>query len=78
MEAPEAKLLVGVDTGGRIQRSTDGGATWRADGALPAPAAAFTAVTADRLLATTEDGTVYDSNDGGTTFTIAYNPAKAP
>lgn len=70
-------------------RTTDAGRTWvtvsaggtadfhalqPAGGRLPGQAAAFTAVTAQRLLAATADGAVHESADGGQSFTVTYCP----
>ncbi|MDF3142492.1 MULTISPECIES: F510_1955 family glycosylhydrolase [unclassified Streptomyces] len=66
---PEADALYGVDLGGGLQHSTDGGTTWRKTGTVPGgQPQALTAVDAEHLLAATQDG-VYESRDGGRTFT---------
>ncbi|MEW1843055.1 F510_1955 family glycosylhydrolase [Nonomuraea angiospora] len=66
--------LVGVDPGGQVQASADRGATWQPAGRLPMQAVAFTAVSADRLLAAAMDGTVYESTNGGKDFTTVHQP----
>ncbi|RVX42704.1 hypothetical protein EDD27_5352 [Nonomuraea polychroma] len=76
VEAPAADLLIGVDVAGQVQVSVDDGKTWRTSGRLPAPAAAFTAVDRQRLLAAIEDGTVYESRNGGIDFTVVFAPAR--
>lgn len=75
IEAPAADVLIGPDTEGQLQLSVDAGKTWRTGGRLPAQAVAFTAVDRQRLLAAAEDGTVYESRNGGTDFTVVFRPA---
>jgi len=66
---PAAATLYGIDPGGTLSRSGDAGATWRAVGTAPGgPPQALTAVDERRLLAATATG-VYESRDGGATFT---------
>ncbi|MFE1377585.1 F510_1955 family glycosylhydrolase [Streptomyces sp. NPDC058740] len=61
--------LFGVDPAGLLLRSADGGATWSRVSTVPGGAPqALTAVDARRLLAATQDG-VYESVDGGRSFT---------
>ncbi|GAA2769527.1 F510_1955 family glycosylhydrolase [Streptomyces showdoensis] len=65
--APDA--LFGVDPDGVLLRSADSGATWRRVSTVPGGAPqALTALDARRLLVATQDG-VYESVDGGTSFT---------
>lgn len=65
----ESKALYGVDPGGTLSRSTDGGSTWTKVGTLPGgQPQALTAVGSQRVLAATQDG-VYESRDGGKSFT---------
>ncbi|MEV8550213.1 F510_1955 family glycosylhydrolase [Streptomyces glaucescens] len=65
---PTAEALYGVDLGGGLHRSTDGGATWQKTGTVPGgQPQALTAVGARHVLAATQDG-VYESRDGGRTF----------
>ncbi|MFD8231653.1 F510_1955 family glycosylhydrolase [Streptomyces sp. NPDC059696] len=63
-----ADALYGIDPAGALNRSNDGGTTWRkvstAPGGRPQ---ALTAAGAEHILAATQDG-VYESKDGGTTF----------
>ncbi|MEV2268459.1 F510_1955 family glycosylhydrolase [Nonomuraea africana] len=66
--------LVGVAPDGQVHTSTDGGSTWRPGGRLPMQAVAFTAVSADRLLAAAMDGTVYESTNAGKGFSTVYQP----
>ncbi|EFL27610.1 BNR/Asp-box repeat domain protein [Streptomyces himastatinicus ATCC 53653] len=61
--------LYGIDTSGRMSRSTDGGATWKKLATVPGgQPQALTAVDAQHVLAATQSG-VYESKDGGKTFT---------
>ncbi|MEV0390511.1 F510_1955 family glycosylhydrolase [Nonomuraea sp. NPDC050643] len=77
VDSPAKGLLVGPDTEGRLQTSRDEGRTWQAGGALPGQATAFAAVDGNRLLATTEDGTVYESRNGGGDFTVVFRSAAS-
>ncbi|WP_157244960.1 F510_1955 family glycosylhydrolase [Nonomuraea typhae] len=61
--------LVGVAPDGRVHTSTDNASSWQPAGRLPMQAVAFTAVSADRLLAAGMDGTVYESTNAGKDFT---------
>ncbi|GAA2479307.1 hypothetical protein GCM10010406_14390 [Streptomyces thermolineatus] len=66
---PAADALYGVDPAGGLHRSADGGATWRKAGTVPGgQPQALTAVDGEHVLAATQDG-VYESRDGGRTFT---------
>ncbi|MFD7280994.1 F510_1955 family glycosylhydrolase [Streptomyces sp. NPDC059862] len=66
---PAQNALYGVDTAGALHRSTDGGSTWKRAGTVPGgQPQALTAVGAEHILAATQTG-VYESKDGGTTFT---------
>lgn len=66
---PAADALYGVDLSGGLHLSTDGGTTWRRTGTVPGgQPEALTAYADGRVLAATQDG-VYDSRDGGKTFT---------
>ncbi|WP_438494195.1 F510_1955 family glycosylhydrolase [Streptomyces asiaticus] len=61
--------LYGIDTSGRLSRSTDGGTTWKKLATVPGgQPQALTAVDAQHVLAATQSG-VYESKDGGKTFT---------
>ncbi|MEV4020322.1 F510_1955 family glycosylhydrolase [Nonomuraea angiospora] len=64
--------LTGVAPDGQVQTSADRGATWQPAGRLPMQAVAFTAVSAERLLAAAMDGTVYESANGGKSFTTIH------
>ncbi|MET8003422.1 F510_1955 family glycosylhydrolase [Nonomuraea glycinis] len=76
-DSPAKGVLVGPDAEGRIQTSRDEGRTWQAGGTLPDQAVAFTAVDDSRLLAAAEDGTVYESQNGGGDFRVVFNPATS-
>ncbi|AXK37460.1 exo-alpha-sialidase [Streptomyces armeniacus] len=66
---PEPKALYGISPTGELQRSTDAGSSWKRVGTVPGgQPQALTAVDADRVLAATQSG-VYESRDGGKTFT---------
>lgn len=75
VDSPAKDLLIGPDAEGVIRSSTDGGSTWQTGGRLPGQAAAFTAVDAQHLLAAMEDGTVYESKNGGKDFSVVFRPA---
>lgn len=63
-----ADALYGIDPAGVLNRSDDGGSTWKKVSTLPGgQPQALTAVGAEHVLAATRDG-VYESKDGGTTF----------
>ncbi|UQA91897.1 F510_1955 family glycosylhydrolase [Streptomyces halobius] len=69
--------LYGIDPAGALQRSTDGGTTWKKTGTVPGgQPQALTAVSADRVLAATQKG-VYESRDSGKTFTKRLPVAPA-
>ncbi|MBC7272916.1 MAG: exo-alpha-sialidase, partial [Streptomyces sp.] len=58
----------GIDPAGVLNRSDDGGSTWKKVSTLPGGRPqALTAVGAEHVLAATRDG-VYEPKDGGTTF----------
>ncbi|MEU6251251.1 F510_1955 family glycosylhydrolase [Streptomyces sp. NPDC047043] len=66
---PAQKSLFGIDTSGKLSTSPDGGATWRQLTTVPGgQPRALTAIDADLILAATTTG-VYESRDGGRTFT---------
>lgn len=75
VDSPAKDLLIGPDAEGVIRNSTDGGRTWQTGGRLPGQAAAFTAVDGKHLLAAVEDGTVYESRNGGQDFSVVFRPA---
>ncbi|MEU0684439.1 F510_1955 family glycosylhydrolase [Streptomyces albogriseolus] len=61
--------LYAIDTSGGLNRSTDGGTTWKKTTTVPGgQPQALTAVNARRILTATQDG-VYESRDSGKTFT---------
>ncbi len=66
---PAADVLYAVDPAGTLSRSADGGDIWKTISTVPGgPPQAFEAVDARHLLAAT-DGGIYESRDGGATFT---------
>ncbi|UUU30910.1 exo-alpha-sialidase [Streptomyces sp. CA-210063] len=66
---PTEKSLFGIGPSGKLSRSEDGGKTWKQLTAVPGgQPQALTAVNADHVLAATQTG-VYESRDGGKTFT---------
>lgn len=72
VDAVNDKTLLGVAPDGQVQvRAGDGG--WQRLGRLPGgQATAFTAIDERHLLAAAEDGSVYESRDGGRTFSVLY------
>jgi photosystem II stability/assembly factor-like uncharacterized protein len=63
-----ADALYGIDPAGVLNRSTDGGTTWKKVSTVPGGRPqALTAVGAEHVLAAAQDG-VYESKDGGETF----------
>ena len=67
---PDANRLLLVDGTGVIQRSRDGGRSWRQVGELGSVPTAFEAIGKD-LYAALEDGTVQRSEDDGVTWSLA-------
>jgi photosystem II stability/assembly factor-like uncharacterized protein len=73
----EPGALFGIDPTGALHRSADSGKTWKKAGSVPGgQPQALTAVSADRVLAATQNG-VYETRDGGKTFTerVPVTPA---
>ncbi|MDI9888094.1 exo-alpha-sialidase [Streptomyces sp. HNM0645] len=69
---PESGALYGIDDAGGLSRSGDGGATWQQAGTVPGgQAQALTAIDDRHILAATQSG-VYESRDGGKTFTQRF------
>jgi hypothetical protein len=75
LDEPRKDLLVGIAIDGTV-RISDDGAKWKTLGEVPGQVTAFTVVDEERLLAATEEGTVYESKDGGQTFSVIYEPAS--
>ncbi|WP_084965408.1 WD40/YVTN/BNR-like repeat-containing protein [Thermoactinospora rubra] len=75
VDSPVKDMLIGVGAEGQVHVSRDAGKSWLAVAKLPGPAAAFTAVDSATLLVALEDGTVMESKNGGTDFSVAYRPA---
>lgn len=66
---PKTDTLYGVDPRGELNRSTDGGATWKSSGDVPGGGPqALTAVDSNHLIVATQDG-IYETQDAGKTFT---------
>jgi len=66
---PTDKALYGIDASGRLHRSADGAGTWQELDTVPGGGPqALTAVGARHVLVATQNG-VYESKDGGRTFT---------
>ncbi|MEV0634495.1 F510_1955 family glycosylhydrolase [Streptomyces sp. NPDC050619] len=66
---PVEKSLFGIDPAGKLSSSADDGRTWKQLTTVPGgQPQALTAVNAEHVLAATQDG-VYESRDGGETFT---------
>ncbi|UUN29670.1 F510_1955 family glycosylhydrolase [Streptomyces sp. FIT100] len=64
--------LYGIDDDGALSRSSDGGATWQQAGTVPGgQAQALTALDDRHILTATQSG-VYESTDGGKTFTKRF------
>lgn len=65
---PAEKSLFGIGMSGKLSGSTDGGKSWKELTTVPGgQPQALTAVNADHILAATTTG-VYESRDGGKTF----------
>lgn len=68
-ESPDA--LYGIDAGGQVHASGDGGASWQARGALGAEPEALAVV--DGVLYAAADGRgILQSRDGGASWTVRY------
>ncbi|OKK03433.1 hypothetical protein AMK26_18145 [Streptomyces sp. CB03234] len=66
---PKTDGLYGVDPGGELNRSTDGGTTWKPTGDVPGgEPQALTAVDSSHVIVATQDG-IYETRDAGKTFT---------
>ena len=64
--------LWGVTTSGEVQRSTDGGSSWKASGRLAGQATAFAAHD-NTLYASVHEGGIVRSTDGGGTWTTLHD-----
>ncbi|MFI9151640.1 F510_1955 family glycosylhydrolase [Streptomyces sp. NPDC053367] len=65
---PAKDALYGIDVSGGLNRSADGGTTWKKVSTVPGgQPQALTAVGAEHVLAATQTG-VFESQDGGRTF----------
>lgn len=64
-------ILVGVDTGGTVHTSTDGGDTWTEGGSVDGDAAAL-AVHGDDEVYVATDAAIYHSTDGGESFGVFH------
>ncbi|GGL59785.1 F510_1955 family glycosylhydrolase [Planomonospora parontospora] len=77
VDAPTKNALVGVGADGQVHTSKDAGKTWQATGEISGQVTAFTAVDGQRLLAALAEGTVVESRNAGTDFSVAYRPAQS-
>lgn len=74
---PEPDALYGVSPTGELHRSEDGGDTWKKVSTVPGGGPqALTAVSAKHILVATQTG-VYESRDGGETFTERLSASGA-
>ncbi|WP_407835865.1 F510_1955 family glycosylhydrolase [Streptomyces sp. DSM 116496] len=78
VERPESGRLVALDTDGALLASGDGN-TWTEQGQLPnaAKPSVLTAASPTHLLAADTNDTVYESKDGGRSWTVVHRPAHA-
>jgi hypothetical protein len=74
---PTAKQLVGLDANGRVQVSSDGGASWAPRGVLPGSPEALVWSGSVMYAAVAQDG-IYASRDGGRSWTLRYNEKAGP
>ena len=71
-------LSVNTEGAGTIHRTTDGGATWTANGTYTSYATgAVCKADATKVMIAKLDGTVYISSNSGATFTVASTPPPA-
>ncbi len=70
--APEA--LYRADRDGTVQRSRDGGGTWKPGGRAPGEPYKFKATGAERLFLALSDGTITEMADGGRTWRRVFEP----
>jgi photosystem II stability/assembly factor-like uncharacterized protein len=77
LEWPTSERLYLVSREGEVRASANGGATWRATGALRTEPAALLATDADELYVALHDGTVKRSTDGGASWVDRSAPSAA-
>ncbi|MBC2905400.1 F510_1955 family glycosylhydrolase [Streptomyces cupreus] len=66
---PKKDALYGIDLNGKLNRSTDGGTTWKSVADVPGGQPhALTAVSPSHIVAATQEG-IYETKDSGTTLT---------
>ncbi|MBT2396002.1 F510_1955 family glycosylhydrolase [Streptomyces sp. ISL-100] len=66
---PKKDALYGVDLNAKLNRSTDGGTSWKPVGQVPGgQSQALTAVSPSHIVVATQDG-IYETRDAGKTFT---------
>jgi hypothetical protein len=72
---PGSDALYVMALDGQVQRSADGGRSWRTTGRVSGEPAAFDAAGADELYGALHDGTILRSADGGRTWSIRSRPS---
>jgi hypothetical protein len=70
--APDAFFR--ADREGRVYRSRDGGVRWDEVGSVPGEPYKFKALETEHLLLALSDGTIVETEDGGSTWTEAFRP----
>jgi photosystem II stability/assembly factor-like uncharacterized protein len=71
---PEKETLYRIDPGGPVQRSADGGRSWKERGSTGGEPQALGAAGRNELFTLLLDGTLKRSNDGGQTWTDLVTP----